>query len=361
MAGKGERSVRNGDRYGRHRVLEPKGVLPQPAWRLDVDSPLRENELLIEVEKLNIDSASFRQIREEGEEIPDRIKEIIKRIVQERGKMHNPVTDSGGMLIGRVKEIGSSFPANGLKKGDRILTLVSLTLTPLRLYEIEEIQLSSSQVEVRGEAILFESGLWAKLPEDLPERVALAALDVCGAPAQVDRLVKEGDSVLVTGAGGKSGLLSLYQARKRAGSSGMVIALEKSEEALRDLYQLSLADLILEEDVQDAVKVMERVEELTAGKMVDLVIQCVNVPNAEMAAILSVRDGGRIYFFSMATRFASAALGAEGVGKDVEMLIGNGYVPGHAEMTLHILRESSPLREIFNRRYGASSSCSYDS
>ncbi|WP_028987106.1 zinc-binding dehydrogenase [Thermicanus aegyptius] len=344
--------MQRGDRFGRHRVLEPKGVLPQPAWKLDADSPLWDNELLIEVERLTIDSASFRQIAEEAGGDRERMREIIRRIVTIRGKMHNPVTDSGGMLIGRVKDIGPLFPGKGLERGDRIATLVSLSLTPLRLEEIVEIDLAGSQVVARGEAILFETGLWVKLPEDLPEKVALSALDVCGAPAQVARLVKRGDRVLVTGAGGKSGLLSLYQAKKMAGNEGLVIALEKGKEACEDLRKLSIADRVLEADLQDAVSVMEKVSEVTKGEFVDLVIQCVNVPDAEMAAILSVRDGGKIYFFSMATRFTAAALGAEGVGKEVEMLIGNGYTPGHAELALEIFRESPPLLELFKRRYG---------
>src|SRR5580692_3639605 len=56
-----------GDRYGTHRVLEPKGVLPQPALRLDNDfNRIFGGELLLEVGTLNIDAASFAQIEEEA-------------------------------------------------------------------------------------------------------------------------------------------------------------------------------------------------------------------------------------------------------------------------------------------------------
>ena len=70
------------------------------------------------MERLNIDSASFRQISEEAGGDPDRIAAIIRRIVDERGKMHNPVTGSGGMLIGTVREVGPALtptcgPATG--------------------------------------------------------------------------------------------------------------------------------------------------------------------------------------------------------------------------------------------------------
>jgi L-erythro-3,5-diaminohexanoate dehydrogenase len=72
-----------------------------------------------------------------------------------------------------------------------------------------------------------------------------------------------------------------------------------------------------------------------------------------MGAILGTRDGGTIYFFSMATSFTRAALGAEGVSRDVSMLIGNGYCPGHAEATLALLREEDSLRRIFEERFAA--------
>ena len=100
-----------------------------------------------------------------------------------------------------------------------------------------------------------------------------------------------------------------------------------------------------------SVEVMETVARLTDGKLADLVVNCASVPNTEMAAILSVRDGGTVIFFSMATSFTAAALGAEGVGKDVQMIVGNGYVPRHAELTLELLRRQEGLRRLFEQRY----------
>jgi len=96
---------------------------------------------------------------------------------------------------------------------------------------------------------------------------------------------------------------------------------------------------------------MEKVSKATNGKMADIVINVVNIPNTEMSSILSAKDDGVVYFFSMATSFTKAALGAEGVGKDVTMIIGNGYTKGHAEISLQIMRESPVLRRIFEELY----------
>ncbi len=337
--------------YGVHRVRGEPGVFPQRAQRLDPSLPITESELLIEVDRLNIDAASFRQIAEQVGGDRERMKETIRTIVRDRGKMHNPVTGSGGMLLGRVAQIGSDHPARQeLSVGDRIASLVSLTLTPLALDQIVAIH-SGDQVEVRGKAILFASALYAKMPTDLPAAVALAALDVCGAPALVARHVRPGMTVLVLGAG-KSGMLCLAQARRSMAGQGLLIAADVSSAALDELSGIGLCDAVIVADATDGLSVLEQVTRLSRGTLCDLAINCASVPSTEMATILGVRSGGRAIFFSMATSFTAAALGAEGLGKDVEMLIGNGFVPGHAELTIGLLRKDPGLRKLFERRYG---------
>lgn len=338
------------DPYGLSRVARQPGVLPQRAQRLDPSLPIREGELLIDVDSLNIDAASFKQLKDQaGGEA--KVVEAILAIVRERGKMQNPVTGSGGMLIGRVREIGPSHPAAGsLRVGDRIATLVSLTLTPLWIDAVKAVHPSIDRVDVLGHAILFSSGIYARLPADMPDTLALAVLDVCGAPALVARFARAGMTVAVLGAG-KSGALCLAQARRQVGSGGKLIALDVSERALQALSGIGLCDAALAVDATRAVEVMEKVSQATGGRLCDLVVNCASVPGTEMATILSARDGGTAIFFSMATSFSAAALGAEGVGKDVTMVIGNGYVPGHADLTLELLRSHPPLRRLFEEKY----------
>lgn len=340
-----------GHRYGCHRVLDPVGSLPQPAWKLDATPQLYTNELLIDVEVINIDSASFIQLKDEAGNNKERLAERIIALVNERGKLHNPVTGSGGMLIGKIAGVGEAYPKGTATLGSRIATLVSLTLTPLHLDDIYEINMETAQVKVKGQAILFETAPFALLPDDLPEHLALALLDVCGAPAQVNRLVSAGDTVLVVGAGGKSGLLSTYMAKLKAGPTGKVIAMEYGMEAIEALRALELADHVMQADAQDAVEMLKHIEALTERELADVVVNCVNVPHTEMGSILCTKDGGTTYFFSMATSFTAAALGAEGVGKDIKLMIGNGYTAGHAELTLQLIRDADGLREYLLTRY----------
>jgi L-erythro-3,5-diaminohexanoate dehydrogenase len=331
--------------FGLHRVVEPVGVLPQQAWRLATDDPLFPDEVLVDVERLNLDAASYRQLREEHGS-PAEVRRAVAEIVERRGKMHNPVTGSGGMLLGTVREVGPESPL-GLTKGDRIATLVSLTLTPLRIDDgLANWAGDGEQVPCRGTAILFGRSIAAVLPTDLPDELALSVLDVCGAPALTDRVVREagsGSSVLVLGGGGKSGSLSLAAAR-RAGA-GRLVALVPGQDEAAAVRGAGLADEVVVADARNPVAVAEAV-----GATVDVTVVCVDVPGCEHGAVLATSDGGTIVFFSMATSFAAAALGAEGLAADVRMLIGNGFVPGHAEFALDLFRATPGVRELFERR-----------
>ncbi|MGI6393077.1 MAG: L-erythro-3,5-diaminohexanoate dehydrogenase [Candidatus Izemoplasmatales bacterium] len=338
-------------RFGTHRVIKPKGVLPQAADKLDNEMVCRENEILIDVTTLNVDSASFTQIKAACHDDISLMKEMIMKIVSERGKLQNPVTGSGGMFIGIVKEIGKSLKRD-LKPGDEIASLVSLSLTPIKIDKIHAIHQEQCQVDITGQAILFESGIYAKIPKDLPSKLVLSALDVCGAPAQTAKLVKPKDSVFIIGGAGKSGLLCAYQARKSATKSGKIIALINDERQKPDLERLGVCDHIILGDARKPVDVYEQVLAVNDNQKVDVTINVVNVPNTELSSIMPTKDEGMVYFFSMATSFTKAALGAEGIASEVKMLIGNGYTKNHAELTLDLFRESRQLYDIFMERYG---------
>ena len=354
---------KHGNKYGVHRVIEPKGILPQPANKIDNNmDEIYDNEILIDVQTLNVDSASFTDIlnyakQQAGEgatqaQIEEEIKKEMLLNVELQGKHRNRRTGSGGMLLGTVEKIGDALKGKiDLKEGDKIATLVSLSLTPLRIDEFLAFRPEVDQVDIKGKAILFESGIYAKIPDDMPEKLVLAALDVAGAPAQTAKLCQYGQTVVVLGAGGKSGMLCCYEAKKRVGVNGKVIGIANSPKSTQRIKALGFCDIVESAAGMTPVEVNEMVARLTDGKMADVTINCVNVPDQEMTAILCTKDDGVVYFFSMATSFTKASLGAEGIGADVNMIMGNGYTKGHADFTLQELRECPKLRAIFEELY----------
>ena len=349
--------IKNGNRYGTHRVLEPKGVLPQPAIRVDNNmEEIWDNELLLDVIKLNIDSASFHQIKGKLEkqghaDLEKAFADHVIDLTERTGKHKNEDTGSGGMLIGVVKAIGPKFEMKDeIKVGDKVASLVSLSLTPLKVNKVKSVHLDKDQVEIDGQAILFSSAIYAKLPDDMDETLALSALDVAGAPAQVERLVKPGDNVVIIGANGKSGILCNTVAKERAGVSGKVIGIVRKESYRQTCLETGCDEVVIA-DATDAIGVEKAIIESTDGKMADVVINVVNVENTEMPSIMAARQRGVVYFFSMATSFTKAALGAEGIGADVDMILGNGYAENHALITLDLLRRNEKLMELFKERY----------
>lgn len=343
----------SGSLVGLHRVLEPAGVLPQAAAKLDARPEIWPTEVRISLERLNLDAASFRQLNEQAAGDGDMLRERVLKLIAAQGKMHNPVTGSGGMLIGTVDEVGAESPL-GLVVGQRVATLVSLTLTPLQVTDgLASWSGHSEQVPAAGHAILFGRSIAAVLPSDLPVELALATLDVCGAPALVDRVVRQriadgqqDVSVAVIGAAGKSGSLSLAAARA-AGASRLVGIVPMQLEA-DDLGASGLADEIAIADARDPVALSTAV-----GTPVDVTVVCVDVKGCEGGAILATAQGGTIIFFSMATSFTAAALGAEGLAADVTMLVGNGFVPGHADMAISLMRTNAGVRRLFESRLAA--------
>jgi L-erythro-3,5-diaminohexanoate dehydrogenase len=353
---------------GLHRVLSPPDVLPQAASELDNSPAIGPDEVRISVERINLDAASFRQLSSAHD--PEGVRKAVLDIVESRGKMQNPVTGSGGMLIGTVAQVGPESPL-GLNVGDRVATLVSLTLTPLAITDgLSRWDGRSEQVPCEGHAILFARSIAAVLPDDLDPSLALAVLDVCGAPALTARVVsgyrdasaaespasslrggdqlrrESGVSVAVIGAAGKSGSLACAAARA-AGAARVVGVVPVDHERIL-LEKAGLADEVVMADARNPVALASAV-----GDPVDVTVVCVDVPGCEHGAILATAQGGTVIFFSMATSFAAAALGAEGLAADVTMLIGNGYLPGHADYALNLMRTNPAVRALFEARLAA--------
>jgi L-erythro-3,5-diaminohexanoate dehydrogenase len=240
----------------------------------------------------------------------------------------------------------------------------------------------SEQVPCEGHAILFGRSIAAKLPGDMPAELALAVMDVCGAPALTHRVVAQAaraapaaqaaraapaaqtsgagqptvpvkPTVAIIGAAGKSGSLSAAAARQAG--AGLVIGVVPHEAEAKILSDAvaadgehGLVDEIVIADARDPVGLSSAIA--SAGGPADVTVVCVDVPGCEGGAILSTAQGGTVIFFSMATSFTAAALGAEGVAADVTMLVGNGYVPGHAQLALDLIRTEPGVRGIFQRR-----------
>jgi len=328
-------------RLGADRVIAPDGVLPQPAERLDASGPVRPYEFEVAVERLCLDSTSFRNIRERSDGDPRRMADRILEIVASRGKMHNPETDSGGVALGTVSEVGERY-GSPPEVGQRIVTLASLTLTPLRLEAVTRVDPADPQVEVSGTAYVCDRSAWGPVPEDLPLRAVLEVYDVYGAGSLTRALAPDAGTVCVLGAG-HAGKLAMAAARE-AMDGGTVVAVDVDAAAVARAEELGLCDIGVTTDLRDPLGALEAVRAAGAAPA-DLTVVVVNAGGCEPSAILLTADSGTVLFFSMATNFSTAALTADGMASNVRMLIGNGFTPDVGAYALDLVRRTPALRE----------------
>ncbi len=332
------------ERLGVHRSLEPRGALPHIAVRLDVGPPNRY-EAELSVQTLAIDATSFAAIREHSHRDPLRMAETISQIVSERGKLQNPWTGSGGVVMGRVTEVGPDHVNADLVAGELVVPLASLIAIPMTLDRVGPVDPANPQVPVSGRAIVTGSMLCVRVPADLPPAVALAALDVYPAASHTRALTELGGDVLILGAG-HAGLLALAAAREAGGPDATLAVVDRSAPALDKARRIDPAVIILQADVTDPLAVAQGLAERGAARA-DLTLLCTSVAGAEGAALLATAPRGTIVFFSTATRFAAAALGADAIGTQPRLLIPHGLTDDRGDYTFELLRSIAPLQEAF--------------
>jgi L-erythro-3,5-diaminohexanoate dehydrogenase len=339
-----EATVDTGAKLGTERVVGPLGALPQQADRLDPSGPVGPFEFEVAVERLCLDSTSFRNLRDGAGGDPDLIAQRILEIVESRGKMHNPETESGGVLLGTVTAVGAHFESPPAP-GDRIVTLASLTLTPLRLEAVTHVDPASPQIEVEGTAYVFDRAAWGAVPDDLPLEAALEIYDVCAAASQTYALAPPTGTVCVLGAG-SAGRLVLAAARD-AMEAGTVVAVDVDRDAIDRVTALGLCDVGVTADLRHPLAAEQAVR-ATGVAPADLTVVVVNAAGCEPTAMLLTADEGTVLFFSMATSFSSAALAADGISSSARMLVGSGYSPDGGAYALDLVRRSRPLRQALD-------------
>ncbi|MFQ3561837.1 hypothetical protein QZN11_34270 [Streptomyces gramineus] len=345
MTGFGSDLVELGGRLGVDRVISPARALPQPAEVLDASGPVRPYEFEVEVHRLCLDATSFRGIRAEADGDPASMGARIMEIVTKRGKMHNPATDSGGVAVGVVRAVGAEV-TNPPGVGDRIVTLASLTLTPLRLDSVVRVDPGSAQVEVTGTAYVCDSAPWGLLPDDIDTARAVEVYDVYGAASHTARLAPPRGVVYVLGCG-HAGKLAMAAARDSMHES-LIVAVDVDERAVRRVRDAGLCDIGVVTDLQDPVGALAAVR-AAGAPAADLTVVVVNAPRCEPFSILATKERGTVLFFSMATNFSTAALTADGMGHDVTMLVGSGYTPDRGGYALDLVRRTPALRSAYGQ------------
>lgn len=337
------------NRFGIDRVLEPQFVLSTSAWKVDNNREIGPDEMRVTIRKLHIESTSFKQICIEANNNPDRIREKIRDIVIRRGKLHNPVTDTGGVLYGVVEAIGPEYNnKKGLAVGDEVICNASLAAIPLYISRINGIDQAYSQVDAEGYAILFNEFPVVKPPAGVPRDLLLYAYDESGTLYAVSEAAAGKSHFLVVGNNLLTNMLFGYVARKAAGPEAQIVCLfdNRSDILLKGkAIDALLKEIFTEIHYVNILKPVECLKRLNAEGLFDMSINCADIPGAETINILATRYGGTVFFANLINNYNIALYITESISRQLIIRSAEGFLEEYDEFDIGIVRELAPYLE----------------
>lgn len=335
--------------YGTNRVIEPKHVLSTSAWKVDNNREIAPNEIRVSIKKLHIESTSFKQICIESNNNIDKIKERIIDIVIKRGKLHNPVTDTGGLLYGTVEKIGSEYNnKKGLKVGDEVICNASLAAVPLYISRISRIDMAYNQVDAEGYAILFDEFPMVKISEGVPVNLLLVAFNESGTLFTVSSCAKGKSNFLVVGNNLLTNMLFGYAVRKAVGPEVRIVCLfdKNSDMVVKGkVIDTLLSQIFSEIHYVNILKPMECLERLNVDALFDLSINCADIPGAETINILATKSGGTVCFANLINNYNIALYLTESISRQLDIRCADGYLEQYDEFDIELVKELAPYIE----------------
>ena len=347
--------------YGIDRVIEPVGMVPVSAWKIDNSPALRPGEARVRLRRVHIDWDSFRQICSSCAYDDERVRAKSLYVVQRRGKLHNPFTNSGGTFSGTIEEVydGTELP-DGIGCGDEVYCQSSLAGIPLKIQRIDEVDYDYGQIVCDGTAIIFPTTNILRTVHDLSMNYTLAALNIGEDLYRISRMIRERrmSRVLIIGRDIHTVMYYAEAIRRTAVEGcGVTVVAHKNKRSgiseneirsmlipmVRHLYFLDLSE------PHNAFGYLLK-KEFKSGFM-DAVLVTDNVYGAETLAALSVRSHGLLYFDLMRNNSSNAMLVAEGLGKVVSIASPDNSAENYDRFTLDLLRGMKQRLEKLNAFY----------
>ena len=328
--------------YGTIRVLEPKFVVPTSAWRLDNSRNIRPDEIRISVERIHLEGTSFKQICSEANNNPNKIRQTVIDIVIRRGKLHNPVTDTGGVLYGTVEAIGDDYVNSAeLNIGDKVICNASITSFPVHIENIGEIDWAFNQLEVTGYAILHSDIPMIKVDDTVPVKQMLFALDESGTLLKLSKLVEGKTRFLIVGNNLLSNILYGYVIRRALGEECEITCVldKRTGPGVTGNGVDRLVSMVFDQvHLLDILRPVECIRQL-GESYYDLSVNCAEIPGAETVNIMATRDHGTVLFANLINNLNIALYITESISKNLNILGAEGFTDGYDLFDLEIIRE----------------------
>ena len=346
--------------FGVSRVMEPKGAVPATAWKLDNQRQISPKEIRIRLEKVHIEWDNFNQICSHCGYDEMRIKARIMQIIEERGKLHNPFTGSGGLFMGTIEEIGSEVDAEGLKVGDRVFSQSSITGMAMHIDRITRFDFNYGQMECQGYVICFEATSLIQYTGKVSAKYLLTAIDEEGNFLGVRQAVSEGNVERAVIIGGNLVTTLLYAQILRdcfGENTRLTAVLDKhSLGNLTEAEIISAFQPVIEHtcfvDLSQPLEAWQQImDEERNDQPVDAVINLEDISGSETLATLLVREHGTVFYASLQNNYSVGILVADSMGKEVTPYSLDGFDKDAYDYAVKLIQAVSPNLERLDSIY----------
>lgn len=342
--------------FGLDRVLEPKGSLPVTSWKLDNSRQLRPKEVRVNLKRIAFERENFMQLCSVCDYDEDLLKERIMKIVNERGKLHNPYTESSALFMGTIDEAGRDFDLGELKPGDETVCLTPLAGQPVYIEKIDNVDIYYGQITCTGYAICFETAKLMPVPDldDRKEVHFIRALEEEGSFYGISEELRQRDVRRVMIIGSNMAEAIFYSQMVRGSHPDVKVSFVIDSEyfsgiTMHDLRTIfgSLVDNIYFVDLSEPVEAVKTIMEGEGEGYFDAVINLENIKGCESVASLMTRDNGLVCYTSLNSRYRHGLLIVDCLGKEVMNYSVDGYSKHAYDFALKLVNDAEePLSRL---------------
>lgn len=338
-----------GNFCGSRRTPNGRG-LPIYAWKINNDTKIADDEMLIRVVKIHLENGSFNQIYSEVGGNEEKMKETVMEIVKQRGKMHNPYTGTGGLFGGIVEKIGKNFDnIDNISVGDEVIVPVSITMLPLKLKKVKNVNYVYNHLDVDGYTAIYNGCPVVKKTPDISWDILLSAFEESASIKKASEFAKGKTASLVIGSNPIVAMLYGLALRSVMDPDGILICVHYGDNvmyAYNDIEQnrnkllYSVFDEVYFMSSRDP---MECIDEATQGgeRLYDVIVNCADQMGAEAISVIAAQENGNVLFSNLTNNYTTALLVQEAINRDINLFCAVGYVEGYYDYMMSFIRSVS--------------------
>lgn len=347
--------------FGMDRVVEPVGAIPSTAWKLNNDSNVGPGEIRVALSVIKLEDSNFDQICSTANYVDSKVKNRIIEIIDKRGKLQNPYTESGGILCGTIEEIFEGSLSDEFKVGDEIISSTSICGIPMHIDEITHVDYNYGEIYCKGYAILFEATKFAKKPHNVELKGLLCALDEEGSFVNLNDIISKTDTkkIGIFGSNLTEVLLYSKMAHNCHSDSDVVAVIDSNSVNYTNEAELLKAfkgavDRVYLVDVARPMEAFNRIILKEQNEFFDILINLDEIKGSETIVSLLVKQEGILFHTGIKKNIFQNLLAIDCMGKEASIYSLDGYSEGVFDFAVNLVAELqdnfTALEKVYQKR-----------